>query len=196
MRSHNIEPWESRRQSFLPEHCRDCGGSMPHRVPESPGECGWRSCVAVDGGKVVRSLSDEFRRILDAGRVSEHNAIEGAQGVAAVSTWSSARIVRSAQTQALPRNGMRGRMNGTVLDLPWWHWALAVCFAACSVGGVYVVLKVRRELKETAPGASDMLVNFRELRSQGELSEQEFRTIKTLLADEVEKELKDHGKSS
>lgn len=87
-------------------------------------------------------------------------------------------------------------MNGTVLDLPWWHWALAICFAVCSVGGVYVVLRVRRELKETASGASELITNFRELQSQGELSEQEFRTIKTLLTDALEKELKDHGKAS
>jgi len=87
-------------------------------------------------------------------------------------------------------------MSGTVLDLPWWHWALAVLFAVCAVGGVYAVLKLRKELKETPSGASDMMANFRELRSQGELSEQEFRTIKTLLADQLEQELKDHGKAS
>jgi len=86
-------------------------------------------------------------------------------------------------------------MIASVLDLPWWHWALAICFAVCAAGGVYVVLRVRKEWKETPPGASDMMANFRELRSQGELSEQEFRTIKTLLADEVAKELKDHGKA-
>ncbi len=87
-------------------------------------------------------------------------------------------------------------MNWTALDLPWWHWALAVCFAACGAGGVYVVLRVRRELKEAAPGASELMSDFRDLRSQGELSEQEFRTIKTLLGDQLEKELKDHGKAS
>jgi hypothetical protein len=80
-----------------------------------------------------------------------------------------------------------------VLDLPWWHWVLAVCFAVCSVGGVYVVLKLRKEWKETPPGASDLMANFRDLRSQGELSDQEFRTIKTLLADQMAKELNDRG---
>jgi hypothetical protein len=87
-------------------------------------------------------------------------------------------------------------MGWTALDLPWWHWALAVCFAVCAVGGVYVVLTLRKEWKETPPGASDMMANFREMHSQGELSEQEFRTIKTLLADELQKELKDNGKAS
>lgn len=87
-------------------------------------------------------------------------------------------------------------MTLAALEMPWWHWALGLCFAACIAGGVYAVLRVRSELKETAPGASELMANFRELRSQGELSEQEFRTIKTLLADELEKELKDHGKAS
>jgi hypothetical protein len=87
-------------------------------------------------------------------------------------------------------------MNWTALDLPWWHWALAVLFVVCAGGGVCVVLRVRKEWKEPPASASDLMSNFRELRAEGELSEQEFRTIKTLLADELQKELNHNGKES
>ncbi len=87
-------------------------------------------------------------------------------------------------------------MNWTVLDLPWWHWALAACFVVCAVGGVYVVLRVRKEWKEPPASASDLMANFRDLRAEGDLTEQEFRTIKTLLADKLQQELNDNGKGA
>ena len=65
-------------------------------------------------------------------------------------------------------------------------------FTECPVG-VYAVAKVRGELTDTKPGASDMMTNFREIHSEGELSDEEFRKIKTSLADRLEDELNDSG---
>jgi len=41
--------------------------------------------------------------------------------------------------------------------------------------------------------ANELMANFREMHSQGELSDAEFRTIKTTLAVRAEAELKDNG---
>ncbi len=40
-----------------------------------------------------------------------------------------------------------------------------------------------------SPGASELMSNFRELHSQGGLSDEEYRTIKAMLAQQVENEL-------
>lgn len=60
--------------------------------------------------------------------------------------------------------------------------------------GVYVIGKVRAGLKRQAPRASDWLTNFQELHAQGELSDEEFRTIKALLAERLQHELSDTDK--
>ena len=54
--------------------------------------------------------------------------------------------------------------------------------------------RFRDRAEEDQLGASELLSNFRELHEEGELSEQEFRKIKTLLAAKLEQELKDNGK--
>jgi uncharacterized membrane protein len=56
---------------------------------------------------------------------------------------------------------------------------------------VYVVGKFRPESAQSEPDANDLIANFRELHSQGELSDAEFRTIKTTLAGRLQEELKD-----
>jgi uncharacterized membrane protein len=66
---------------------------------------------------------------------------------------------------------------------------LAVC-AALVVVGIYVVGKVRQTLSESEPQAHDLMANFRELHSQGELSDEEYRTIKAMLAARVQQQLK------
>lgn len=58
------------------------------------------------------------------------------------------------------------------------------------VTGVYVVGKIRAGSIQQEPVAGEMLAKFRELHSQGVLSDAEFRTIKTTLAVEVQRELK------
>ena len=60
------------------------------------------------------------------------------------------------------------------------------------VVAVYVSLRIRAEPVQQEPIASEMLSKFRELRGQGDLSEEEFRTIKTTLAEQLQQELKDN----
>ena len=59
----------------------------------------------------------------------------------------------------------------------------------CAVGA-YVVGKIRRQVRESDPGPSDFITNFRELHSQGELSDEEYRTIKAMLASRLQEQLK------
>lgn len=66
--------------------------------------------------------------------------------------------------------------------------------AVVVVAGVYVVSLVRRRLLAGQPGASALLTKFRELHAKGELSDEEFRTIKSTLASRLEAELNENGK--
>jgi len=59
----------------------------------------------------------------------------------------------------------------------------------CAVAA-YVVGKIRRQVRESDPGPSDFITNFRELHSQGELSDEEYRTIKAMLASRLQEQLK------
>jgi hypothetical protein len=56
--------------------------------------------------------------------------------------------------------------------------------------GVYVIGKVRQDVTQDAPGASELLSKFRDLHSQGGLSDKEYRTIKAMLAERLDNELK------
>lgn len=59
--------------------------------------------------------------------------------------------------------------------------------------GIYVILKVRDGEVVEAPTASSLLTNFRELHAEGDLSDEEYRTIKAVLSEQLQDELKtDH----
>ena len=68
-----------------------------------------------------------------------------------------------------------------------WLALLAILIAI----GYYVIGKIRAESVQQEPGASELLSKFRDLHSQGDLSETEFRTIKSTLAARLQNELKD-----
>jgi len=70
-----------------------------------------------------------------------------------------------------------------------WGALLAVLVATLA----YVIAKLRAEPAQQEPTASEMLSKFRELHSRGELSDEEFRTIKTTLAAQFQEELKGDG---
>lgn len=57
----------------------------------------------------------------------------------------------------------------------------------------YVIGKIRPKPVQKEPKASEWLSKFRELHSQGGLSDEEFRTIKTNLATQLQDELNDSG---
>ncbi len=59
--------------------------------------------------------------------------------------------------------------------------------------GIYVVVKVRQGFSESGAASHHLMTNFRELHSQGELSDDEYRTIKAMLAARLQQELKDKG---
>jgi uncharacterized membrane protein len=70
---------------------------------------------------------------------------------------------------------------------------LAVCAALVAVG-IYVVMKVRQTLSEKEAKTHELISDFRELHSQGELSDEEYRTIKATLAARLQQEIKGKGK--
>ncbi len=76
----------------------------------------------------------------------------------------------------------------STVQLVIWLSALAALVAVA----VYVIMRIRTEPVQSEPVASEMLSKFRELRGQGDLSEEEFRTIKTTLAEQLQDELKDN----
>jgi uncharacterized membrane protein len=71
---------------------------------------------------------------------------------------------------------------------------LAVLAALIAVAA-YFVMKIRAKTVQHEPEASEMLSKFRDLHSQGELTDEEFRTIKTTLSAQLQKELNDSGKT-
>ncbi len=59
--------------------------------------------------------------------------------------------------------------------------------------GVYVINVFRGGSDNDSPASSELISNFNDLHSQGELSDEEFRTIKSMLAKRLQTELKDTG---
>jgi hypothetical protein len=57
--------------------------------------------------------------------------------------------------------------------------------------GTYVISKIRAKTLQREPRASELLSKFREMHSRGVLTDAEFRTIKTALAEQLQKELND-----
>jgi uncharacterized membrane protein len=66
---------------------------------------------------------------------------------------------------------------------------LLALLAALIAGGVYVIGRVRAGLGDKAAPTSEWLTNFKELHAQGELSDEEYRTIKAMLAERLQQEL-------
>ena len=63
--------------------------------------------------------------------------------------------------------------------------------AMLSVTGRYLVSKLRGGSGEDQPTSSEMLTNLQEMRHKGDLTEEEFRTIKTHLSARLKDELND-----
>lgn len=76
-------------------------------------------------------------------------------------------------------------------SLVFWLSILAVLIAVA----FYCIMKIRPKALQNEPQASELLSKFRDLHSEGELSDEEFRTIKTTLAAQLQKELNDNGKT-
>jgi len=76
-----------------------------------------------------------------------------------------------------------------VKELVFWATIGAIMIAVLA----YIIGKIRAESTQQEPGASELMSKFRDLHSKGELSDAEFRTIKTALAVQMQEELKDNG---
>ena len=53
----------------------------------------------------------------------------------------------------------------------------------------YLVRRYRDRIDDDRQTASDLLTNFREMHHEGDISEMEFRTIKTVLGEKLQEEL-------
>jgi uncharacterized membrane protein len=74
-------------------------------------------------------------------------------------------------------------------ELVLWIAGLAVLLAVA----IYVIERVRATPAQHEPTASELLAKCRESHSRGELSDEEFRTIRTKLGSRLREELKDDG---
>jgi hypothetical protein len=61
---------------------------------------------------------------------------------------------------------------------------------------VVLLRKWRGGANEGQPSASELLTKFRELHARGGLSDDEYRTIKTKLAGELDARLRDNNETS
>ena len=71
----------------------------------------------------------------------------------------------------------------------------AVLFLLVALGG-FIVGIFRDRADDDRLSANDLLTNFRELHHQGDINDAEFRTIKTVLGEELQQELKDTDNES
>jgi len=74
-------------------------------------------------------------------------------------------------------------------ELVVWIALLAIALAVA----YYVIAKIRAGPAQRELRASELLSKFRDLHSRGVLSDEEFRTIKTTLAGDLQEELNDNG---
>ena len=63
--------------------------------------------------------------------------------------------------------------------------------AILSMVGYYIVLRFRDGSGDDKPGTSEWLTNYRELHRQGDISDAEYRTIKSVLGDKLQREIKE-----
>ena len=62
-----------------------------------------------------------------------------------------------------------------------------------TVVGYYVARRFRDRTGDDQPTANDLLTNYREMHREGDISDVEYRTIKTVLGARLQQELKDSG---
>ena len=78
-----------------------------------------------------------------------------------------------------------------LLEGPWYlAIILFTAVVALVAVGAYAVSKWRDATEDDTNTASELLTNFREMHSRGDLTDEEFRTIKTRLSYEIQEEIK------
>ncbi|MCA9175657.1 MAG: hypothetical protein KDB14_14330 [Planctomycetales bacterium] len=76
-------------------------------------------------------------------------------------------------------------LNSTQAQVVTWMTVLLILL----VVAYYLVKRFRDQSGDDRSTANDMLTNFREMREQGDISEFEFRRLKTVLGDQLVEEL-------
>jgi uncharacterized membrane protein len=76
---------------------------------------------------------------------------------------------------------------------PEWLIVWLAVLASLIVVAVYILSKIRTKTIQREPAASELLSKFRDLHSRGELTDEEFRTIKTTLATQLHEEINEDG---
>jgi uncharacterized membrane protein len=87
---------------------------------------------------------------------------------------------------------MSPSLSHSLLTVALWI-AVALVLLALAIAGVR---RWRGGAAEDQPTASELLTKFRELHARGGLSDDEYRTIKTKLATELELQLKDNDQTT
>jgi hypothetical protein len=72
---------------------------------------------------------------------------------------------------------------------------LLAAIAGSIAVGIYVIGRFRGGGDSDEPAASEMLTNFQELHHRGGLSDEEYRTIKSVLAERLQDELNNTDES-
>ena len=87
-----------------------------------------------------------------------------------------------------------------MLGLPLEHVARVLFWLAVIVfltaGVVYLIRRMRDTGGEPAESSGELLTKFRDIHAQGDLSDEEYRTIKSRLAAKMQSELKQDGDAS
>ena len=84
--------------------------------------------------------------------------------------------------------GMDRTISAKLLDR--FAFVLRGSVVALVAVGAYTVSKWRDAIDDDTNTASELLTNFREMHSRGDLTDEEFRTIKARLSYEIQEEIK------
>jgi uncharacterized membrane protein len=91
---------------------------------------------------------------------------------------------------------MRNELNDLLKAFVTIEFAVSfVALVAVCIVASCVIQKVRTGSAKQSQQTSDMLTNFRDLHAEGHLSDDEYRTIRTKLAAQIQQEIKDNGRA-
>jgi len=120
-------------------------------------------------------------RLLDSPAGPRHNQRCFAPNARSLAILPLATIMSLPQSTPLVL-AAAGTDYGDAIRLTLWIAGVAIVTAVC----VYVVGKLRGSYRESDLDPSKLITNFRELHSQGELSDEEYRNIKAKLATQMQ----------
>ncbi len=72
---------------------------------------------------------------------------------------------------------------------------MGIILAVLIIVGFTTVRKFRNFDDDDRLTANQMLTNFRELRDEGDISDEEFRKLRTVLSEQVQQELNDNSET-